>query len=226
MFLLKLIYSVVMQVVIFGLLLFVPASTLAWPRAWVFIGCTVAGTVATMLYLRNNEALINERLKGPIQKGQPLSDRIVLSLFLTTLAGLIAFIPADVFRFRLMGQPGTLVSLIGLVLFAAGWWVIALALHENAFAAPVVKYQEERHQRVIDSGVYAIVRHPMYTGFVPFIAGMCLWLGSYAATLLTIIPISVIAIRIIIEERFLRRELEGYGAYTERTRYRLIPFVW
>jgi protein-S-isoprenylcysteine O-methyltransferase Ste14 len=80
--------------------------------------------------------------------------------------------------------------------------------------------------RVIDSGVYAAVRHPMYMGFVPFIVGMCLWLGSYAAALLTIVPIGLIAVRIVIEERFLRRELEGYGAYAERTRYRLIPFVW
>jgi protein-S-isoprenylcysteine O-methyltransferase Ste14 len=79
---------------------------------------------------------------------------------------------------------------------------------------------------VIDSGVYAKVRHPMYSGFVPFIVGTCLWLGSYAAALLSIVPIMVIATRIVIEERFLRRELEGYAAYAERTPYRLIPFVW
>ncbi len=66
----------------------------------------------------------------------------------------------------------------------------------------------------------------MYMGFVPFIVGVFLWLGSYAAALLTIVPIGVMVVRIIVEERFLRRELEGYGAYTERTRYRLIPFLW
>src|SRR5438552_2419503 len=139
-----LIYSVVMQSAIFGSLLFVPAGTLAWTRAWTFIGITALGTAATMFYLRNHEGLINERLKGPIQKGQPLSDRIVLSLFLVTLAGLIAFIPLDVFRLHLIGRPGIAMSVLGLLQYAAGWCAEALALHENAFAAPVVKYQAER----------------------------------------------------------------------------------
>jgi protein-S-isoprenylcysteine O-methyltransferase Ste14 len=226
MFVLKLTFSVVAQIALFGLLLFLPAGTSAWPRAWIYMGCMVAGTIATLIYLRKDEALINERLKAPIQKGQPLADRIVVSVLLATFAGLMAFIPADVFRFHLMRKPGALVSIAGLVLSAAGWWLVARAMHENAFAAPVVKYQKERAHRVIDSGVYATVRHPMYSGFIPFLVGTCLWLGSYAAALLSIVPIALIAARIIIEERFLRRELEGYAAYTERTPYRLIPFVW
>jgi protein-S-isoprenylcysteine O-methyltransferase Ste14 len=226
MFVLQLIYSVGMQVAIFGILLLVPAWRLEWPRAWVLMGVMVAATVATMFYLGGDEDLINERLKGPLQKGQPLSDRIVLILFLATFVGLVVFIPLDVFRFRLMSRPGLLLSLTGLGLFGAGWWLVALALHENTFAAPVVKYQERRGQRVIDSGVYSKVRHPMYSGFIPFIVGMCLWLGSYAAVLLAIVPIGIIAIRAVLEERFLQRKLEGYGAYMKRTRYRLIPFVW
>lgn len=226
MFVLKLIFSVVAQIALFGLLLFLPAGRWAWPRAWIYMGCMVVGTIATLIYLRNDEALINERLKGPIQKGQPLADRIVVGLLLATFAGLIIFIPLDVFRFHLMREPGALVSTAGLLLGAAGWWLIARAMHENAFAAPVVKYQKERAHRVIDSGVYATVRHPMYSGFIPFAVGTCLWLGSYAAALVSIVPIAVMAARIIIEERFLTRELEGYGAYAERTPYRLIPFVW
>jgi protein-S-isoprenylcysteine O-methyltransferase Ste14 len=138
----------------------------------------------------------------------------------------IVFIPLDVFRFHLMAEPGKLGSVLGLGLIAGGWWLIALALHENSFAAGVVKYQEERHQRVIDSGVYSKVRHPMYAGGVPFILGSCLWLGSYAAALLAVVPIAMMALRIQIEERFLRQELVGYQAYTERTRYRVIPFLW
>jgi protein-S-isoprenylcysteine O-methyltransferase Ste14 len=226
MFALKLIYGVVVEAAFFGLLLFIPARTLTWPRAWVFIGATLTATAATMLYLRGSEDLINERLKGPLQKGQPLADKIVTSLFLVTFCALIVFIPLDVFRFHLMGEPGILMSLLGIGLIAGGWWLAALALHENAFAAGVVKYQGERHQRVIDSGVYSKVRHPMYAGGVPFMIGTCLWLGSYAAALLAIVPITGIALRIQIEERFLRQKLEGYQEYTERIRYRLIPFFW
>jgi protein-S-isoprenylcysteine O-methyltransferase Ste14 len=219
-------YSVIMQGVMFGLLLFIPAGTLYWPRAWIFIGCIMAATAMTVLYLRDHEDLIEERLKGPLQKGQPPADKVILILFLATLAGLIIFIPLDVFRFHLISGPGWLASLAGLGAMAAGWMLIAVAMHENRFAVGVIRHQQERHQRVIDSGVYSRVRHPMYAGGVPFIVGMCVWLGSYAAALAAIVPIGLIAARILVEERFLRQELEGYSAYTKRTRYRLIPFVW
>ncbi|MGH8533669.1 MAG: methyltransferase family protein, partial [Gammaproteobacteria bacterium] len=99
-------------------------------------------------------------------------------------------------------------------------------LRENAFAAPVVKHQEERQQTVIDSGVYGVVRHPMYAGAVPLLVGMPLWLELYAAVMLASFPIGTLAVRILVEEQFLRRELAGYDAYTEKVRSRLIPFVW
>ena len=94
------------------------------------------------------------------------------------------------------------------------------------FAVPVVRLQEERHQRVIDTGIYAIVRHPMYTGFGPMVVGSALWLESYVAALLAIVPIGILAVRSVFEERFLKRELNGYDAYTKKVRYRLIPFIW
>jgi protein-S-isoprenylcysteine O-methyltransferase Ste14 len=226
MFVLKLIYSVIAQTALFGLLLFGPAGTLAWPRAWILLAGMTVATVATILYLRDEEGLIDERLKGPVQKGQPLGDKIVTTIFLLSFCGVIAFIPLDIFHFHLMGSPGFVISVVGLALIVGGWWIVALALHENAFAAGVVKYQEERGQRVIDSGVYSKVRHPMYAGGIPFIIGFCLFLGSYAAALLAIVPIAAIGLRIQIEERFLKQALAGYEAYTERIRYRLIPFVW
>jgi len=125
-----------------------------------------------------------------------------------------------------LSKPAELVSFFGLALYVAGWWIMTLAMKVNPFAVPVVRLQEERHQRVIDSGVYAVVRHPMYAGFVPMVLGPALWLGSYASALLAIVPIVVLAVRSVFEEGFLKRELKGYDAYTEKVRYRLIPFVW
>ncbi len=87
-------------------------------------------------------------------------------------------------------------------------------------------YQRERGQTVIDTGVYAVVRHPMYAAGILLMIGAPLWLESYAAALLASVPVALLIVRIRIEERFLRRELEGYDAYTRRVRYRLIPFVW
>lgn len=223
----KLIGGVVSNVAIFGGLLFLPAGTLDWWRAWVFLGVVFVGTVAsTVSIFRVNKDLLEERFKPPVQKGQPLADKIVVVLLIIAFVSLIVFIPLDVFRFPLTAKPGTLVSSLGLVLFVMGWWIMTLALRENAFAAPVVKHQEERRQTVIASGVYSVVRHPMYAGAVSLLVGMPLWLESYAAAMLASFPVGMLAVRILVEEQFLRRELAGYDAYTERVRYRLIPFVW
>jgi protein-S-isoprenylcysteine O-methyltransferase Ste14 len=193
----------------------------------VFLGVVLVGAVgSTVSVFRVSKDLLEERFKPPIQKGQPLADKIVVVLLIAAFVGLTAFIPLDVFRFHLMDKPGTVLSSLGLAFFAAGWWIMTLALRENAFAAPVVKHQEERQHTVIDSGLYGVVRHPMYAGSIPLLVGMPLWLESYAAALLASIPIGVLAVRILVEERFLKRELAGYDAYTERVRYRLIPFLW
>lgn len=224
MLVLKLIRSIVIQIALFGCLLFLPAGTFAWWRAWLFIVILFTGSVASAAGLRKD--LLRERLKSPIQKGQPLEDKIVLMLFLMSFYGLILFIPLDVFRFHLLATPGVAVSSLGMFLFLAGWWIVFLALSENVFAAPVVKLQEERAQKVVDTGVYGVVRHPMYAGGILFIVGIPLWLESYAGALLTLAPIATLILRILLEERFLIRKLEGYEAYMKRVRYRLIPFLW
>jgi len=223
----KVIAGVAFNVVLYALLLFVPAGTLHWWRAWVFLAVTVAVmAAASFSILPDNADLFSQRAKGVIQKGQPLWDRVLAILLVVSYVGQIVFISLDVFRFHLVPKPGGLVSFLGLALYVAGWWIMTLAMKVNPFAVPVVRLQEERHQRVIDTGVYAVVRHPMYTGFVPMVVGPALWLGSYVAALLAIVPITVLATRSVFEERFLKRELKGYEAYTKKVRYRLIPFVW
>jgi len=223
----KVIAGVAFNVVLYALLLFVPAGTLHWWRAWVFLAVTVAVmAAASFSILPDNADLFSQRAKGVIQKGQPLWDRVLAILLVVSYAGQIVFISLDVFRFHLVPKPGGLVSFLGLALYVAGWWIMTLAMKVNPFAVPVVRLQEERHQRVIDTGVYAVVRHPMYTGFVPMVVGPALWLQSYVAALLAIVPITVLATRSVFEERFLKRELKGYEAYTKKVRYRLIPFVW
>jgi protein-S-isoprenylcysteine O-methyltransferase Ste14 len=227
MFIYRLIFGIIINSVIFGALLFLPAGTFDWWRAWVFIGVVFVGTAVTMVTVfRDREDLLNERLKPPLQKGQPLADKVLVLLLLASFFSFIVLISLDVFRFHLLGKPGGVVSSLGLVLFIVGWVIISLSFRENAFAAPVVKHQEERQQKVIDTGVYGVVRHPMYAGAVLLLVGMALWLESYAAALLASVPSAIIALRIFFEERFLRRELEGYDAYTKRVRYRLIPFIW
>ena len=164
----KVIAGVAFNVALYAVLLFVPAGTLHWWRAWVFLAITVAVmAVAIFSILPDNADLLSQRAKGIIQKGQPVWDRILVILLVVSFVGQILFIPLDVFRFHLMPKPGGLVSFLGLALYVAGWWIMTLAMKVNPFAVPVVRLQEERHQRVIDEGVYAVVRHPMYVGLCP-----------------------------------------------------------
>ena len=164
----KVIAGVAFNVALYAVLLFVPAGTLHWWRAWVFLAVTVAVmAVAIFSILPDNADLFSQRAKGIIQKGQPVWDRVLVILLVVSYVGQIVFIPLDVFRFHLMPKPGGLVSFLGLALYVAGWWIMTLAMKVNPFAVPVVRLQEERHQRVIDTGVYAVVRHPMYAGFCP-----------------------------------------------------------
>lgn len=227
MFLFKTVIALISNIAIFGSLLFLPAGTLDWWRAWVLLAVVSIGTIATMVgVFREDEALFDERLKPPIQKEQPLADKTIAPLLVIVFLGLIAFIPLDVFRFHLLARPGAIFSALGLFLFIAGWGTISLSFQVNTFAVPVVKYQADRQQTVIDTGVYGIVRHPMYVGAALVIIGMPLWLQSYAAVLLAIVFIVLLVVRIQLEEKFLKQKLNGYDAYTEKVRYRLLPYLW
>jgi protein-S-isoprenylcysteine O-methyltransferase Ste14 len=189
--------------------------------------CYVLRCLGMVVSLWNTRSgLLEERFKPAIQKGQPLPDRILLLSFLAFWFGLIAFTSADVFQLHLMNKPGPLVSSFGLFLVALGSWIQYRAFRDNAFAALVVRHQAERNQTVSDTGVYSVVRHPMYGGGVILMVGTPLWLESYAGALLAAVPAATLVLRILLEERFLKRELTGYDAYTQKVRYRLIPFVW
>ncbi|MBO0695043.1 MAG: hypothetical protein J2P56_02975, partial [Verrucomicrobia bacterium] len=154
----KLVAGIIFNVVFYGLLLFVPAGTLHWWRAWLFLAVTVA-VMATAIFsmFPDNAGLFSERARGVIQKGQPLWDRVLVILLVVSFVGQIIFIPLDAFRFHLLPKPGVLVSVFGLILYIVGWWIMTLALKTNPFAVTVVRLQQERHQRVIDTGIYAVV---------------------------------------------------------------------
>jgi protein-S-isoprenylcysteine O-methyltransferase Ste14 len=198
-----------------------------WERAWLLLCLVAVGTVITMwTAFRNNEGLYQERKRGLFQKGQPLADKLVLIPFALSFYGQIVCIPLDVFRWHLLPRPGPIIAEIGLGMFIAGWALITLVFRVNAYAAPVVKHQAERGHRVIDTAVYAVVRHPMYTAVAILLPGMALWLESTAAAIFAIIPIGLLVVRILVEEDFLRRELPGYVDYTKRVRWRLVPGIW
>jgi protein-S-isoprenylcysteine O-methyltransferase Ste14 len=182
--------------------------------------------IGTLRILRANPNLLPERARLRQGPGQPTSDKLLLYAFTITYTALLILSSADGSRWHVWPAPPKAISWAGLAIFAAGWWLVLRALETNAFAVRVVRHQPERGHRVVDTGVYRVVRHPMYAGLVAVIIGAPLWLGSTLGLLLTVPPITSLALRILVEERLLRDHVPGYLHYTHRVPRRLIPGVW
>ncbi|MHC4046052.1 methyltransferase family protein [Bradyrhizobium sp. 23AC] len=208
-----------------GALLFASAGTLRWPSAWVFLAtCTLLGPLCGWWLYRIDPALLAERLRPVLQKDQPAADKIFMSAFVVVMLAWLVLMGIDR-RLQSSDMPVALQA-FGLALFLASTLFTMWVFRENSFAAPVVKLQAERAQRVISTGPYAHVRHPMYSGMVLFFAGVPLLLGSWWGLAMVPLLVLLFAIRIGIEERTLREGLPGYADYAARVRYRLMPGVW
>ena len=196
----------------------------AWWRGWLAIVVLGGAQLAVGLWLSKADPdLLRERLARPRSKIR--KDKIATVLIMLLMLGWFVLTPVDVHHLQLLPAPPSNVSLWGgLGLHAVGLAVIVWTFRENSFAAPVVKIQAERKQRVIDTGPYAVVRHPMYAGMIPFFAGLGLIMES-SGLALAAVPMIVLGLwpRIAIEEATLRRELRGYDAYLDRVRARLVP---
>lgn len=216
--------QLVIWMVFMAVLILWPADTLAFPAGWVLIGIFAVGGFVMVLWLaRHNPELLRERMSSPIQRAQKPWDRVWLILFMLAFFGWMAFMGWDAARTGFTAVPLWLQVLGGLCILIEGlgvWW----SFRENTFAAPVVKLQE--NQKVIDTGPYAIVRHPMYASALFFMVGTPLLLGSWLGLLFSMLFILALAWRAVHEERTLCNELSGYKDYIARVRYRFIPFVW
>jgi protein-S-isoprenylcysteine O-methyltransferase Ste14 len=220
----RLILSVGWSLLIFLLCLFLPAGTLAWSRGWLFLFVTVAASIVITLYLqRVNPDVVAARVNR--HEGTKGWDRVLLRLFLPALVSILPVAALDDGRYHWFPVPW-LVCGIGYVLLIIGMVGLTWAESVNKFFEPSVRIQTDRGHRVIDTGPYAIVRHPGYvSGFLVFI-GMPLALGSLWALIPAILLCLLLVVRTIWEDQTLREELAGYEEYTQRVRYRLIPGVW
>lgn len=212
-------------IVAMGALLFASAGTLHWPSAWVFlVASALLGPLCGWWLYRIDPALLAERLRPVLQKDQPAADKVFMSVFVVAMMAWLALMGVDR-RVQSSDMPVTLQA-VGFALFLLSTLFTMWVFRENSFAAPVVKLQAERAQRVISTGPYAHVRHPMYSGMVLFFAGVPLLLGSWWGLVMIPVVVLLFAIRIGIEERTLRDGLPGYADYAARVRYRLVPGIW
>lgn len=208
-----------------GALLFASAGTWHWPSAWVLLATSaLLGPLCGWWLYRINPALLAERLRPVLQRDQPAADKIFVTVFVITMLAWLALIGFD--RRIQSSEMPVAFQILGLVLFLASTLFTMWVFRENSFAAPVVKLQAERAQRVISTGPYAHVRHPMYSGMILFFTGVPLLLGSWWGLAMLPLFAALFAVRIGIEERTLREGLPGYADYAARVRYRLVPGLW
>ena len=212
---------------LFPVILFVLAGDWRWIEGWIYSVIFLLMSFGTMVYLYfHDPALLKERFGSPIQQTQKPWDKVVLSLFFVEFIVWFAIMPLDARRFGWSPAFPLWIRAAGAFLQIVATYIVFEALRENTFAAPVVKMQKERGQKVISSGLYAIVRHPMYAGAtLLFIAGPLL-LGSIAGLPIGLVLIATIGARAVGEEAMLKQELEGYSDYMQKVKWRIIPYVF
>jgi protein-S-isoprenylcysteine O-methyltransferase Ste14 len=215
--------SGVIGLVVFGLLVFWPAGTFNYWQGWAFIAVFAASTTLPSLYLAaKNPAALKRRMQaGPAAETRLLQKIIITFAFLAMGATIV--VSALDFRFGWSLVPAA-VSVAGDVLVAVGLGISMLTTIQNGYAAANITV--ESGQELVSTGMYSVVRHPMYFGNVVLMIGIPLALGSYWGLLFVIPGLAVLATRILDEEKVLTQQLAGYRDYAQRVHYRLVPYVW
>jgi protein-S-isoprenylcysteine O-methyltransferase Ste14 len=209
--------------VVLGLLIFLPAGSLHYWQGWLFWIVFLASVLwITLYFLKYDPHLIAGRIEAGPRAEQRKSQRIIQA-FAGLLAATLIVVPAYEYRLHGSSVPTPLV-LAADALVAISFWLVFVVFQANTFAAGTVKVEAE--QRVISSGPYRFVRHPMYAGGAMGLLATPLALGSFWAVLIALAIVGIIVIRLLDEERYLSANLPGYNAYRREVRYRLIPLLW
>jgi protein-S-isoprenylcysteine O-methyltransferase Ste14 len=220
----KVLATGLVELVVFGLLLFLPAGTFNYWQAWVFLVVlfALATLIPSIYLLRTNPVALQRRMHGGPTAETRIAQKVVMAGLYLSLAAMIVVSALD-HRFGWSSVP-TAICVVGDVLVALGLGVVTLVVIQNSHASAAVRV--EAGQQVVSTGLYGLVRHPMYTGNVIMIVGIPLALGSYWGLVFVVPGLIVLASRIRDEEKLLREELQGYREYTQKVRYRLVPCMW
>jgi protein-S-isoprenylcysteine O-methyltransferase Ste14 len=213
----------IVELLVFGAMVFVPAGTFSYWQGWVFLVVVgVAAWIPSIYLLRTNPVALQARMRG----GPTAETRTAQKIFIAGLYGSLAamvLVSALDHRFGWSPVPPA-ICLVGDVLVAAGLGVVGVVIVQNSYAAATVRVRED--QKVVSTGLYGLVRHPMYTGNVIMMVGIPLALGSYWGLVFVVPGLIALASRIRDEENLLRNELDGYREYSQKVRYRLVPCMW
>jgi protein-S-isoprenylcysteine O-methyltransferase Ste14 len=209
---------------VLGALIFVPAGRLDYTAGWICLGLMVIGfTAVTAHVARRTPSLLRRRMKAGA--GTPLWDKVFVSALQLLFVAILVVGALDTGRFGWSALPLWL-QVVGVLLMMASLLLLGWAMGQNPHFEATVRIQTDQQHRVVESGPYRIVRHPGYVAAVLLVIGMALVLRSaWALIPATLAALDMIA-RTAAEDRFLHANLEGYRAFAQRTRYRLLPGVW
>jgi protein-S-isoprenylcysteine O-methyltransferase Ste14 len=215
--------SNVIAVIALGAVLFVPAGTFNYWQAWALAATYALTTIVPTIYIaRTNPAALRRRMRsGPRAEARTLQKFVIIG-WMASVFAMMAFSAYD-HRVGWSHVPAW-ACVLGDVLVAAGVTLTMLVVVQNGYAAATVTV--ETGQPVVSTGVYRFVRHPMYVGGAIIMIGTPLALGSYWGLLFVLPGVGALVLRILDEETLLTQELAGYSEYTQRVRYRLMPYVW
>jgi protein-S-isoprenylcysteine O-methyltransferase Ste14 len=215
--------SGLVQAVVLGLLVFVPAGTFDYWQAWTFLAVFTLSAWIPSVYMQltDPDALQRRMRGGPVAESRTVQKVVMAGLYLSL--GAMCVVSALDHRFGWSTVPAAL-SVIGNVLVGVGLGAVVLVVSQNNYASTTVRVEDG--QSVVSTGLYGWVRHPMYTANVIMLVGIPFALGSYWALVFVVPGLVVLASRIRDEEAMLREELTGYRDYTLKVRYRLVPCVW
>src|SRR5215831_5538568 len=198
-----------------------------WVAGWIFNlwFVSVCVTTVTWLFLRD-PALLAERFRRPGTGGQSRGDAWIVYALVVGFIVWIVLMPLDAKRFHWTRALTLPFNVLGGVLLLLAWVLLVRSFTDNPFLSPLVRIQTERGHRVVTTGVYGLVRHPMYLAAVLMFVGAPLLTGSVAALITGAVLTLLLAVRILSEERLLSVDLPGYDEYRQDVRYRLVPFIW
>jgi protein-S-isoprenylcysteine O-methyltransferase Ste14 len=204
-------------------LLFIPAGTLNYWQAWTFLAIYFLSSLAVTLYaMKKDRKLLARRMRGGPSSEKEWTQKIIMSFTSLGFIGLLV-LPALDRRFTWSHMP-PYAALAGDVLMVLGWIAIFVVLKENTFASATIELAPD--QKVISTGPYALVRHPMYAGALVMLLGIPIALGSWWGLLVIVEMMPALIWRLIDEEQFLAKNLPGYIEYQQKVRHRLIPLIW
>lgn len=208
-----------------GVALFGSAGTLLWPEAWLYIIVHLTYAFLMTVWMKLNDPELLKKRTELITPAAGSWDKRFMWIFVALFVPYLILPGLDAVRFGWTHVPLP-VQMGALLLLIWSLWLVFRVMQENSFASPIIEVQADRGHKVIESGPYAYVRHPMYSGVIVFLFALPLWLGSLCTLPLAAVISAILGFRIFAEEKILHAELEGYTDYTERVRYRLIPKLW